>query len=96
MEENWTSRTEQLIGKEALQKLEKAKIAIYGIGGVGSFVVEGLTRAGVGHMVLLDKDVISKSNINRQIHATSKTIGRRKIEVMKERILEINPKAIVE
>ncbi len=96
MEEDWTSRTEQLIGKEAVQKLQKAKIAIYGIGGVGSFVVEGLTRAGVGHLVLIDKDIIVKSNINRQIHATSKTIGKKKIEVMKQRILEINPQAVVE
>lgn len=96
MEENWTNRTEILIGKEAIKKLEKAKIAVYGIGGVGSFVVEGLVRSGVGHIVLIDKDVISLTNINRQIHANQKTIGKRKTEVMKQRILEINPRIKVE
>lgn len=96
MEESWTNRTELLIGKVALEKLEKAKVAVYGIGGVGSFVVEGLARAGVGHLVLIDNDVISDSNLNRQIHATHQTIGKRKIDVMKQRILDINPKLIVE
>lgn len=96
MEESWTNRTELLIGKTALEKLEKAKVAIYGIGGVGSFVVEGLARAGVGHLVLIDNDVISNSNLNRQIHASYQTIGKRKIDVMKQRILDINPKLIVE
>lgn len=96
MEESWTNRTELLIGKAALEKLEKAKVAVYGIGGVGSFVVEGLARVGVGHLVLIDNDVISNSNLNRQIHATHQTIGKRKIDVMKQRILDINPKLIVE
>lgn len=96
MQESWTSRTELLIGKEAIQKLEKAKVAIYGIGGVGSFVVEGLARVGVGHIVLIDQDIISCSNLNRQIHATYQTIGRRKIDVMKQRILDINPQLIVD
>ena len=95
MEESWTSRTELLIGKVALEKLKKAKVAVYGIGGVGSFVVEGLARAGVGHLVLIDNDVISNSNLNRQIHATHPTIGKRKIDVMKQRILDINPELIV-
>lgn len=96
MEETWTSRTELLIGKEAVEKLKKAKVAVYGIGGVGSFVVEGLARSGIGHMVLIDNDTIAISNLNRQIHATHKTIGKRKIDVMKERILDINPEAIVD
>lgn len=96
MEETWTSRTELLIGKEAIKKLEKAKVAVYGIGGVGSFVVEGLARSGVGHLVLIDNDVVSISNLNRQIHANHQTIGKRKIEVMKERILSINPELEVD
>lgn len=96
VEETWTSRTELLIGKEAVEKLKKAKVAVYGIGGVGSFVVEGLVRAGVGHIALVDNDIISISNLNRQIHATHQTIGKRKIDVMKQRILAINPQAIVD
>ena len=96
MEENWNARTEKLIGKDGVRKLEDAKVIIYGIGGVGSFVVEGLVRAGVGKLVLVDPDKISESNINRQIHSNVKTVGKTKIEVMKKRILEINPKANVE
>ena len=96
MEENWKDRTEKLIGKEAIEKLEKAKVIIYGIGGVGGYVVEALARAGVGNLSLVDPDKISVSNINRQIHSNFKTVGKSKIEVMKERILEINPKANVE
>lgn len=89
------SRTELLIGPEALNKLAASKVAIFGIGGVGTFVVEGLVRSGVGKFVLVDDDCICLTNINRQLHATRKTIGRPKVEVMKERILEINPKAQV-
>lgn len=96
MEENWMSRTELLLGKKAIQKLQKAKVAVYGIGGVGSFVVEGLVRSGIGHIVLIDNDTIAISNLNRQIHATCKDIGKRKIEVMKERVLAINPKVTVD
>lgn len=96
MQEKWNQRTEMLIGKEAVQKLEKAKVAVFGIGGVGSFVVEGLTRAGVGNLVLIDPDDISVNNLNRQIHATHRTIGESKVEVMKQRILDINPDANVE
>lgn len=80
-----------LIGKEGLQKLQNAKIAIFGIGGVGSFVAEGLVRAGIGKFVLIDKDIISLTNLNRQIHADHTTIGKDKIEVMKNRMLAINP-----
>lgn len=96
MENNWKERTEKLIGKEAINKLEDSKIIIYGIGGVGSYTVEGLVRAGIGNLVLVDPDNISVTNINRQIHSNIKTVGKSKIEVMKERILEINPKANVE
>lgn len=93
---NQFSRTELLIGKESVQKLKHAKVAVFGIGGVGSYVVEGLVRAGIGKFVLIDKDVISLTNLNRQIIATTKTIGKPKVEVAKERILEINPNANVE
>ncbi len=96
MEEIWTSRTELLIGKKAIEKLEKSKVAIYGIGGVGSFATEGLVRAGIGHIVLIDNDIISISNLNRQIHANIQTIGKKKTQVMKERILNINSNLKVE
>lgn len=90
------SRTELLIGKEKLEKLKKSKIAIFGIGGVGSYVVEGLARAGIGKFILVDNDKVSLSNINRQIIATHKTVGKSKVQVSKERILDINPNAEVE
>lgn len=90
------SRTELLIGKKGIEKLKKSKIAIFGIGGVGSYVVEGLVRAGVGNFILVDNDVVSETNINRQIIATTLTIGKSKVEVAKERILQINPEANVE
>ena len=96
MEEKWNSRTEILLGKSAIEKLENSKVIIYGIGGVGSFTAEALARVGIGHLILVDKDKISVSNINRQIHATIKTVGKNKVDVMKERILEINPKAKIE
>lgn len=90
------SRTELLIGKENLEKLKNSKVAIFGIGGVGSFVLEALTRAGIGNFILVDKDNVELSNLNRQIIATRKTVGKPKVEVAKERILEINPNAEVE
>jgi len=93
---NQFSRTELLIGKEGLEKLKNSKVAIFGIGGVGSYVVEGLARAGIGNFILVDNDDVCLSNLNRQIIATHKTIGKPKVEVAKERILEINPKANVE
>ena len=93
---NEFSRTELLIGKEALNKLKQAKVAIFGIGGVGSYVVEGLARAGVGHFVLIDHDDVSLTNINRQLIATTKTVGRKKVDVAKERVLDINPEALVD
>lgn len=93
---NQFSRTELLIGKDGLKSLRKAKVAIFGIGGVGSFVVEGLARAGVRNFILVDDDKICLTNINRQIHATIGTIGKYKVEVMKQRILDINPQAKIE
>ena len=93
---NQFSRTELLIGKESIEKLNKAKVAVFGIGGVGSFVVEGLARAGIGNFILVDDDKICLTNLNRQIIATRKTIGKPKVEIAKERILEINPEANVE
>ena len=90
------SRTELLIGKQGINKLNKSKVAVFGIGGVGSFAVEGLVRAGIQNFILVDNDKVSLTNINRQIIATTKTIGKYKVEVAKERILEINPKANVE
>ena len=93
---NQFSRTELLIGKEAIEKLNKSKVAIFGIGGVGSFVVEGLARAGVENFILVDDDKICLTNLNIQIIATHKTVGKYKVEVAKERILEINPNANVE
>ena len=95
MEEKF-SRTEMLIGNDGMEKLKNAKVAIFGIGGVGSFVCEGLTRSGIGNFVLVDYDKIDESNINRQLIATVKTIGKYKVDLMKERILEINPNANVE
>lgn len=96
MLENQFSRTELLIGKEGIDKLQKAKVAIFGIGGVGSFVVEGLARAGIGNLIIVDYDKYDITNINRQLGALHSTIGKYKVDVMKERILDINPNAIVE
>lgn len=90
------SRTELVIGTENLEKLKNSKVAIFGIGGVGTYVAEGLARSGVGSFVLVDDDDVCLTNINRQIHALRSTVGRAKVELMKERILDINPNAIVE
>jgi tRNA A37 threonylcarbamoyladenosine dehydratase len=90
------SRTELLIGKSGLEKLRKSTVMIFGIGGVGSFTVEALARAAVGHLILVDYDDICLTNINRQLHALRSTVGEAKVEVMKRRILEINPEANVE
>ncbi len=93
---NQFSRTELLIKKEAIEKLHNSKVAIFGIGGVGSYALEALVRAGIGNFILVDNDKIDITNLNRQIIATTKTIGRYKVDVAKERILEINPNANVE
>ena len=88
---NQFSRTELLIGKEGIEKLQNSKVAVFGIGGVGSFAVEALVRAGIGHLVLVDYDKYDITNINRQLEAKHSTIGKYKIDVMKQRILDINP-----
>lgn len=84
-------RTEMLLGKEAMDKLAFSRVAVFGIGGVGSFAAEALVRCGVGSIDIIDNDIISTSNINRQIIALHSTIGRPKVEVMKARLLDINP-----
>lgn len=89
-------RTEILIGTAAMERLRASVVAIFGVGGVGSFAVEALARAGVGHLVLIDHDVVDVTNINRQIHANTRTIGQSKTELMKARILDINPDAVVD
>lgn len=93
---NEFTRTELLIGKTGVEKLKNSKVIVYGIGGVGSYVVEALARAGIGHIVIVDFDKVDITNINRQSLATHSTIGKDKVEVMKERILDINPNAVVE
>ena len=93
---NQFSRTELLIGKEGIEKLQKAKVAVFGLGGVGSYVVEGLVRAGIGNFILVDDDKVCLTNLNRQIIATRKTVGKPKVEIARDRILEINPNANVE
>lgn len=89
------SRTRMLLGEEAMDRLYNARVAVFGVGGVGGYTVEALVRSGVGNIELIDSDRVSMSNINRQIIATLDTVGRYKTEVMKERILSINPKANV-
>ena len=90
------SRTELLIGKENLDKLKKSKVAIFGLGGVGSYVLEALARVGVSNFVLVDNDKVSISNINRQLIATYDTVGKLKVDVTKDRILSINKNAKIE
>ncbi len=89
-------RLKLLIGAENFSKLTSATVAVFGVGGVGSFAVEALARSGVGHLVLIDKDNIDATNINRQIHALSSTVGKSKVEVMRQRIHDINPAAQVD
>lgn len=93
---NQFSRTELLLGQEAMDILQKSRVAIFGIGGVGGFCCEALVRTGVGHFDLVDDDKVCLTNLNRQIIATRKTVGRDKADVMKERMLEINPKAEIQ
>ncbi|ADY56570.1 UBA/THIF-type NAD/FAD binding protein [Syntrophobotulus glycolicus DSM 8271] len=93
---NQYSRNQLLIGEEGQEKIKKASVFVFGIGGVGSFAVEALARSGVGNFKLIDFDDICLTNINRQIHALHSTIGKAKVNVMKDRILDINPRAIVQ
>lgn len=88
-------RTEMLLGAETMEKLQNAHVAVFGIGGVGGYVAEALARSGVGTFDLIDNDTVALSNLNRQIIATHSSIGKYKVDVMKERILDINPKARV-
>ena len=88
-------RTQALIGDAAMERLSTARIAVFGVGGVGSYVVEALARSGVGTLDIVDNDLVCLSNINRQIIALHSTVGRPKVAVMKERIMDINPKARV-
>jgi tRNA threonylcarbamoyladenosine dehydratase len=90
------SRTELLLGAEAMEKLAASKVAVFGIGGVGAYAVEGLARSGVGSFILVDDDSVCLTNINRQIIALRSTVGKSKVEVMKARVLDINPQAKVE
>lgn len=92
---NQFSRTELLLGKEAMDKLQNSRVAVFGIGGVGGYVCEALVRSGVYHFDLIDDDQVCLTNLNRQIIATRKTVGQYKVDVMRERILEINPDADV-
>ncbi len=89
------SRTRLLLGGEAMERLQKARVAVFGLGGVGGYVCEALARSGIGALDLIDHDQVSLTNINRQIIATEKTVGRDKCDVMRERILDINPEAAV-
>ena len=89
-------RLKLLIGDENFSKLTAARVAVFGVGGVGSFAVEALARSGIGHLILIDKDDIDETNINRQLHALSSTVGKPKVEVMRQRIHDINPAAKVD
>lgn len=89
------TRTEMLLGQAGIAKLKKTRVAVFGIGGVGSYTCEALARSGVGALLLVDNDTIAPSNLNRQLIATCKTIGCTKVDVMRERILSINPDAAV-
>ncbi len=89
--ENQFSRTALLLGESGVEKLNNSSVLVFGVGGVGGYLVESLVRSGVGKITIVDKDVISESNLNRQIIALHSTVGRKKVEVMKERILDINP-----
>ena len=91
--EDFYSRTERMLGKEAVERLKNARVAVFGVGGVGGFCIEALARAGVGSLDLIDSDTVAESNLNRQIIATRETIGEYKTAVMKNRILSINPEA---
>ncbi len=95
MEERFV-RTAMLIGEKCIEVLKNSKIIVFGVGGVGSFCVEALARAGVGHIGIVDADIVSKSNINRQLIALNSTVGRKKVDVLKERIEDISPDIIVD
>ena len=89
-------RTKRLLGAEAMEKLQNSHVAVFGIGGVGGHAAEALVRSGVGKITVVDSDTVAESNINRQLIATSQTVGRKKVEVMKEHLLDINPNLQIE
>ena len=93
--ENWLDRTYKLIGVNNVEKLKNSTVAVFGLGGVGSYVLEALARCGIQNIIIIDKDIVDITNINRQLIATHSTIGKDKVEVSKERILDINPNANV-
>ena len=92
---NEFSRTQLLLGPEAMQRLAASRVAVFGIGGVGGYAVEALARGGIGALDLIDDDRVCLTNINRQLHATRKTVGRYKVDVAAERVAEINPRCAV-
>ena len=87
------SRTEMLMGAEAMERLRRTRVVVFGLGGVGSWCAEALVRSGVGHLTMVDPDYVDVTNINRQLPALSSTLGRPKVEVLRERFLDINPEA---
>lgn len=89
--ENWLNREELLIGKEAIKKLETSTVVVFGCGGVGSYVLEALVRSGIGHLIVIDNDIVDITNINRQLIADATTVGMSKVAAVKERVLKINP-----
>lgn len=93
--ENQYTRTMAVLGETAIEKLKKCRVAVFGVGGVGSYTVEALVRAGVGVIDLIDNDTFNATNLNRQLYATHKTIGQYKVDVARERILDINPDCVV-
>ena len=95
MQESWFSRTELLLGKGAVSNLSKKRVAVFGVGGVGGFICEGLARAGVGTLDIVDKDVVALSNINRQLIALRSTVGLNKVDVLESRLKDINPEIII-
>ena len=90
------NRTRLLLGDELMQRLDETRVIIFGVGGVGSWCAEGLVRSGIGHLTIVDSDRVCITNVNRQMMATSKTVGMVKVEALKERLLEINPDVEVE
>ena len=88
-------RTKRLLGAESLDKLKNSHVAVFGIGGVGGHAADALVRSGIGEITIVDSDEVAESNINRQIIATTKTVGRKKVDVMEEHLLEINPDVII-
>ena len=96
MKAEYTQRTALLIGADKVADLAKKTVMVFGLGGVGSFVAEGLCRAGIGRLILIDADTFDPSNLNRQLGATTETVGQRKTDVMQRRLLSINPELVVE